>query len=105
MKVWIEEFNNVALLKVYLSPGASVDEVSGEHGEPVRLKIKVKARPVEGCANKALIKFLAKNLKINKSAIQFLRGSTSRNKDLVIDLSPQLVFERICNIAKESLLE
>ena len=73
-------------LFIYTQPGASKNEVVGFYGEPARIKIKVKARPVEGEANAEVITFLAKLLGIAKSKIQIERGHTSRQKDLLIDL-------------------
>jgi uncharacterized protein (TIGR00251 family) len=91
MKDWIEEYKSQTLLRVYLQPGASKNEVYreyGEYGDPVRLKIKIKSPPIDGKANKGLIDFLAKTLNIRKSEIVFLRGELSRSKDLIVDAPP-----------------
>jgi len=48
------------------------------------LKIKLKAPPVEGAANKELIKFLSKLLKVSKSDIVIKKGETSKNKEIEI---------------------
>ena len=50
------------------------------------LKIKLKAVPEKGKANAELIKFLAKQFKTTKSNIQIIKGETSRNKIVEIDL-------------------
>ena len=44
------------------------------------LKVRVRARPVEGEANTALIKLLAKTLGVPKSAVTLDRGGQSRTK-------------------------
>ena len=55
----------MANLPIRLTPGASSDRIDGwdvdAEGRPV-LKVRVRARPVEGEANAALIKLLAKSL-------------------------------------------
>ena len=53
-------------------------------GRPV-LKVRVRARPVEGEANEALIRLLAKALGVPKSAVAIHRGGQSRTKILVIE--------------------
>jgi uncharacterized protein len=52
-------------------------------GRPV-LKVRVRARPVEGEANAALIKLIAKTLGVPKSAVTLERGGQSRTKRLSI---------------------
>jgi uncharacterized protein YggU (UPF0235/DUF167 family) len=44
------------------------------------LKVRVRARPVEGEANAALLKLLAKTLGVPKSAVSLDRGGQSRTK-------------------------
>ena len=44
------------------------------------IKVKVTAQPIEGKANKALIEFLSKELKIPKSKIEIVKGETSKDK-------------------------
>ena len=73
----------VVRLSVRLTPGAASDRIDGRdvdaEGRPV-LKVRVRARPVEGEANEALIKLLAKALGVPKSAVVLLRGGQSRTK-------------------------
>ncbi|OGY43357.1 MAG: YggU family protein [Candidatus Buchananbacteria bacterium RIFCSPHIGHO2_01_FULL_39_8] len=64
------------LIKV--TPGASRDKIIEETEN--YLKIKIKATPTKGRANKALIKFLAEKYKIPASQIEIIKGLTSRNK-------------------------
>ncbi|MDI1281408.1 MAG: hypothetical protein ACI9YM_002123 [Brevundimonas sp.] len=77
-----------ARLAVRLTPGASLDRIDGwdvdVEGRPV-LKVRVRARPVEGEANAALLKFLAKTLKVPKSAVALQRGGQSRLKMIHIE--------------------
>lgn len=48
------------------------------------IKIKITAQPIENKANKALIDFLSKNLKIAKSNISILKGELNKEKTLFI---------------------
>ncbi len=77
----------MANLPVRLQPGAAVDRIDGwmsdAEGRPV-LKVRVRARPVEGEANDALIRLLAKSLGIPKSSVSLGRGGQSRSKMLVV---------------------
>ena len=70
-------------LEVKVIPGASRDEVAGTMGNAV--KIKLRAPPVEGRANEALIEFLAARLDLPRRALSLVRGATSRQKLLHID--------------------
>jgi uncharacterized protein YggU (UPF0235/DUF167 family) len=77
----------MARLAVKLTPGASADRIDGwdvdAGGRPV-LKVRVRARPVEGEANEALVKFLARALGVAKSAVSVQRGGQSRTKILEV---------------------
>jgi uncharacterized protein (TIGR00251 family) len=70
------------ILKVYLQPKSSKNEVVGPYRDGI--KVKVTAPPVEGKANEALIRFLAKGLGISPSCIEIIRGLHSREKTLRI---------------------
>jgi uncharacterized protein (TIGR00251 family) len=77
-----------ARLAVRLTPGASADRVDGwdvdADGRPV-LKVRVRARPVEGEANEALVKLLAKALGVPRSSVDLMRGAQSRLKMIAVD--------------------
>jgi hypothetical protein len=70
------------LLKVHLQPKASRNEIVGPYRDGI--KIKVTAPPIEGKANEALIRFLAKEFGISISSIKILKGLHSREKTLRI---------------------
>lgn len=78
----------MAQLPIKLTPGASSDRIDGwdvdPEGRPV-LKVRVRARPVDGEANAALIKFLAKALGVSKSSVDLARGSQSRLKRIEVE--------------------
>ena len=71
------------ILKVYLQPKSSKNEVVGPYRDGI--KIKVTAQPIEGKANEALIKFLAKEFKIPPSSIEILQGHHGREKIIKVE--------------------
>jgi len=74
-------------LAIKLQPGASADRIDGWDTDPsgrAVLKVRVRARPIEGQANEALVTFLAKALDLPKSAVTLARGPQSRLKMLEI---------------------
>lgn len=92
----------MARLAVKLTPGASADRIDGwdvdAGGRPV-LKVRVRARPVEGEANEALVKFLARALGVAKSAVSVQRGGQSRTKILeIVGLSEDEVKSRLTDL-------
>ncbi|MFV0432014.1 MAG: DUF167 family protein [Alphaproteobacteria bacterium] len=76
-------------LHIRLTPNGNSDEFLGidkdEYGQEF-LKIKVRAIPEKGKANKALIAFIAKECHMAKSLILVASGETQRRKILKIDL-------------------
>jgi uncharacterized protein (TIGR00251 family) len=69
-------------LKIHLHPRASRDEICGLHGDA--LKIKVTAPSIEGKANMALKRFIAKKLNLAASQVEIMVGQRSREKILRI---------------------
>jgi uncharacterized protein (TIGR00251 family) len=70
------------VLRCHIQANARKDEFCGLHGE--RLKIRLKAAPVNGEANRQLVDFIANAFAVPRSAVSILRGSGSRHKDLQI---------------------
>lgn len=75
-------------LAVRLTPRGGRDAVEGwsedAEGRPL-LKARVAAPPVEGAANIALVKLIAKALGLPRSAVRIASGETARIKVLEID--------------------
>ena len=76
-----------ARITVRLQPRASRDEVLGWQGanDVEVLRVRVKAPPVDGAANAALIQLLAKHLGVAKRDISLISGATARNKIIEVD--------------------
>jgi len=73
----------VTTIRVHVIPNAKIDKVVGEHGHAI--KIKLRAPAVEGKANTALRRFLAKQLRVPQRAIVLEQGEKSRDKVIRID--------------------
>lgn len=90
------------LLRVYLQPRASKNEVIGIYrcDQSEALKIRLTAPPVDNEANSKLAAFLSKLLRVAKSSVVIKKGATSRTKLLhIADITP----EEAESIIKEKL--
>ena len=84
---------------IQVIPHASRAELVGE--QDGALKIKVTAPPMEGAANEACIKLLAKELGLKKSQMEISSGAKSRKKTVMIkDISKKELETKINNICK-----
>ena len=83
MTMFVSDSEKGVILKVQVQPRASRDEVVGPHGDA--LKIRITAAPVAGAANKHLLKFLAKQLKVTRRQMSIVSGATSRAKSIAIE--------------------
>jgi len=70
-------------LRVRVQPRAARDELKGERGGA--LVVRLTAGPVDGEANAALVRFLARRLGRPPSAFRLVRGAASRDKVLRLD--------------------
>jgi uncharacterized protein YggU (UPF0235/DUF167 family) len=71
-------------LAVRLTPRGGLPRVEGivEHDGQPWLQLRVAAPPVEGAANTALVYYLAKALRIPRSAVTLVAGERARLKRL-----------------------
>jgi uncharacterized protein (TIGR00251 family) len=91
---WIYKYKNGVMLNLHVVPGAPADAISGEHGDA--LKIRLRAPPVEGKANKALVNLLADLLDVPRSNIVIVSGSGSRSKRVqVSEIDEVTVYTRL----------
>ena len=94
MPSYLKESDQGVVLKVQVQTRASRDEVVGPHGDS--LKVRITAAPVAGAANKHLLKFLAKQLRVARSQISIASGATSRAKSIAIEgISTEEVRQRL----------
>ncbi|MEZ4503256.1 MAG: DUF167 domain-containing protein [Dehalococcoidia bacterium] len=70
----------MARLTVRLTPRASRDEVGDFEAATATLRVRVTAPPVDGRANEALVRLLARHLRVPRGAITLVSGATARTK-------------------------
>lgn len=78
----------MARLPVRLQPGAAREGIDGWDVDPDGrqvLKVRVRARPVDGEANAALVRLMARVLEVPRGAVELARGGQSRLKMLEIE--------------------
>lgn len=91
-------------LFVRLTPKAARDTAQGiseQAGGHFSLNIHIRAVPEDGKANKALLKFLAKQLKLPLSALELSRGQTSRYKQLRLRGDKTELREKLAKLCAE----
>ena len=89
---WISAAPSGVRLELLVQPRAARTEVVAVIDR--RLKIRLKAPPVDGAANRELVTFLAERLGISKSALHIARGRSGRRKTVLIEgLDPSQVEE------------
>ena len=74
-------------------PNASKSEFAGMRGDSI--KVRLNAKPVDGAANKELIRFISKELRLPKSSISIVRGERSREKLVAVESIDQNTRERV----------
>ena len=78
----------MARIRVRLTPRGGGDAIDGwtdRDGEQPVLRVRVAAAPVDGAANDALLRLLAKKLAVPRSGVAIVGGAQSRDK--LVDVS------------------
>jgi uncharacterized protein (TIGR00251 family) len=78
----IQQRSNEIVIQVRVVPRSSKTVIDGV--QQGALKIRLTSPPVENAANRDLIAFLARRLKIPKSAVKIISGTKSREKKLAL---------------------
>ena len=71
-----------------MRPNANRNKVGGTVGDPPRLIVAVQAPAVDGKANDAVLKELAKAFGVKARDISIVQGELARDKRIVIDADP-----------------
>ena len=80
---WLQETRDGVVLTVKAVPRAAKNEIAGIDDE--WLRVRVKAPPVDGKANEALVKFFAGLFSVPKGSVAIVSGDTARLKRLRIN--------------------
>ena len=95
MRVAVDE----VIIEVTARPGTSRRGVIGVTGD--RLVVGVNSRPERGKANDELIDYLAKEMRVPRSALMIVRGETARRKTIrIVTHEPAKVASRLRQISK-----
>jgi len=73
------------LLEIRVRPNTSRNKVGGSVGQPPRLVVAVQAPAVDGKANQAVIKELAKALDLRARDFTIVYGELGRDKRLLVE--------------------
>lgn len=71
------------VLRLHVSPKARKTEPVGWHAG--RLSLRVKAPPVEGKANRAIVQWIAATFGVRASRVTLVHGAKSRDKDFLLE--------------------
>jgi len=74
----------VFLLEIRVRPNASRNKVGGTVGDPPRLVVAVQAPAVDGKANEAVLKELAKAFDVRQRDFSIVFGELGRDKRIVV---------------------
>lgn len=80
-KKTFENTDDGLILRLKIIPNAKNNELVWADGN---LRVRITAQPIENKANKALIDFVSKNLKIAKTNITIIKGELNKEKTLLI---------------------
>lgn len=83
------------LIEIRVKPSAKRNKVGGTVGDPPRLIVAVQAPAVDGKANDAVRKELAKAFGVKIRDISIVHGELARDKRLVIDADPVVLQARL----------
>lgn len=89
------------LLKVRLTPKSSRDEIEGpgqDSNGGQFLKVRVRAVPQDGEANAALIRLVAKALRLPSSSVRIASGGASRVKTLALNGDPAAISQALTQL-------
>ncbi len=70
------------LIRLYVQPRSSRNQIVGLHGDS--LKVKITAPPVEGSANSCCCDFLARLFGLPKGRVELVSGERSRLKRVLL---------------------
>ena len=100
----IKETDDGILFDLKVIPKSSKNDIIYE-GDV--LKLKITALPIDNKANKVLVEYLSKYLKVPKSSIDVVKGQTTKEKKIFINVpltaKRSEIMHRINNIIKKQV--
>ena len=90
--MWYHCDNHIVTINVYIKPNAKCTKIAGLHGNA--LKILLASPPIDGRANKELLKYIATLFDVIKSQVKIKNGEKSRHKIISITgskINPQTI--------------
>lgn len=88
----LKETKDGIIVQFKISPNAAKNEVIKTADG---IKIKITAQPIDNKANKAVVEFLSKELKIPKTSIEIVKGHTSKEKTLLFKISDEVKINNV----------
>lgn len=79
---WLQKTKDGFVIKIHIVPNSSKTQIVGQHGD--KLKIKIKAPPVDGKANEEIIQFFCKKFGLKKNQAELVTGHTSKSKNILL---------------------
>ncbi|HMK36678.1 MAG TPA: DUF167 family protein [Desulfomonilaceae bacterium] len=99
--MYVRQREDGVTLRVRVVPNASKNTVSLEREDS--LTVRITAPPVEGKANKHLLKFLGKLLGLPQSSLSILLGLTSREKIVLVRGMDEVTMRKIIDANTNAL--
>ncbi len=81
------------VLLVHVKPNSKTDQIGKD--ELGNLKVKIRAQPVDGKANKYLEGYLSAFFGVSKSQVRILKGANTSHKRIEILASDELISARL----------
>ncbi len=98
----VQDSKTGAVLTVHVQPNAARTECVGIHGDA--LKIRVAARPLDGAANDALIRFIAARCAVPRASVVIQAGAEGRRKRVcVTGVTAETVWTRLMPTVREGM--
>ncbi|NJE06072.1 YggU family protein [Thermococcus sp. M36] len=90
---FLKETRDGTIILIHVQPKAKKSSIEGVDEWRGRLKVRIAAPPVEGKANKEVVRFFSK---LFGAEVAIVKGDTSREKDLLVKgLSAEEVLKKL----------
>jgi uncharacterized protein (TIGR00251 family) len=92
------------VLEIRVRPNASRNKVGGTVGDPPRLIVAVQAPAVDGKANAAVLKELAKAFDLRPRDFTLVFGELGRDKRLLVEGDSEMILKRYSELCGDPTL-